>query len=155
MTRKKTRRRHWALVDPLAHAMEGAAITPRHLLDKLVLAELAALDDFTRGRATVASWHAITGANNLCEVMARGDVGPEALEVCIQVEEAMIDAYDRFKRTGKMGLSGPGIQHVREMLEYHDLQRASISRAEYEKFIERTKNVIASGFNVNKLEKVS
>ena len=154
MTRKTTRRRHYALVNPLLHAMEGAAITPRHLLDRLKLAELSALDDFTRGRATVASWHAITSANNLCETMARGDVGHEALEACAKVEDAMIEAYDRFQRNGKMGLTGPGVQAVRDMLEYHDLQRASISRGEYENFIQRTQNVIASGLNVNKLEKV-
>lgn len=47
MTRKHCRRKVYPLVNPIARAMEGAAITPDNLLDKLRLQELSAIDAFT------------------------------------------------------------------------------------------------------------
>ena len=38
--RKKTRRKVWALVNPIQHAIEGAAITPEDKLNQLQLREL-------------------------------------------------------------------------------------------------------------------
>lgn len=55
MTRKHCRRKVYPLVNPIARAMEGAAITPDNLLDKLRLQELSAIDAFTRGKATRAT----------------------------------------------------------------------------------------------------
>ena len=54
------------------------------------------------------------------------------------------EARERHHRTGRMGLSGPAIQAMRDLAEYHDLQRTSISRGEYEKWIVKTRNRIVS-----------
>jgi len=55
--RKQTRRKHWALVNPIQHAIEGAAITPDEKLSQLKLRELAAIEAFAKGKATVREWH--------------------------------------------------------------------------------------------------
>ena len=60
------------------------------------------------------------------------------------VQQALEHSHDRFKATGKMGLTGQGIQAVRHLVEYHDLQRQSISRSEYEDWIKTTANYIRS-----------
>lgn len=39
-----------------------------------------------------------------------------------------------------MVMSGPGLQALRDLYEYHDLQRQSISRSEYEKWIRTAEN---------------
>jgi hypothetical protein len=44
-----------------------------------------------------------------------------------------------------MGLTGEGIKAIRDVIEYHDLQRSSISRSEYERLIRLTSSRIKSG----------
>jgi hypothetical protein len=47
----------------------------------------------------------------------------------------------------RMGLNGEGIQAVRELIQYADLQQSSISRSEFEKYIQKTRNFIKSNNN--------
>ena len=142
--RKTTKRKHWKLIDPVRHAILGAGITQDHLLDKLRLIELAALDAMTKGLGTIQDWQELTDMMNISEVMARDGVGPEALPVCQQAQEALEQAARRYETTRKMGLTGTGINALREVFEYHDLQRRSIPRSEYEKYIIKTRQRIAS-----------
>lgn len=142
--RKATKRKHWKLIDPVRHAILGAGITEDHLLDKLRLIELAALDAMTKGLGTIQDWQELTDMMNISEVMARDGVGPEALPVCQQAQEALEQAAKRFEKTRKMGLTGIGINALREVFEYHDLQRRSIPRSEYEKYIIKTRQRIKS-----------
>lgn len=144
MSRKRTIRRHWALLNPIQHAIEGCAITPDAALSNLKLRELSSLDAMVHGRGGLQEWSDISAAMNLCETMARGGVGPEALPYCQTVEKDLIAAARRYESTGAMGLTATGIEATRAMLEYHDLQRKSISRGEYERFIQTTANRIRS-----------
>jgi hypothetical protein len=41
-------------------------------------------------------------------------------------------------------MSGPAIQAIRDLIEYHQLQRTSISRGEYERYIRKTADRIRS-----------
>ena len=142
--RKTTKRKKWNLIDPLTHAILGAGITQKHLLDKLRLKELTCLDAMTRGLGTVKDWQELADMMNLCEVMAMHGIGPEALPYCKTAQEALEQAAHRYQSTMRMGLSGTGIHALREVFEYHDLQRRSISRSEYEKMIVKTRQRIQS-----------
>lgn len=133
-------------MNPIQMAIEGAAITPRHDLDRLLARELGSLDDFTHGRASLQQWHDLATVVNLCETLAHEGVGPEALESCGKAQDALIDAAKRFTKTQKMGLTGPGIQALRDVIEYHDLQRSSISRSQYERAINLTVSRVKSGY---------
>jgi hypothetical protein len=79
---------------------------------------------------------------NLSEVMSKSGIGKEVLDVCNKAQQELMLAAKRFEKTGKMGLTGQGIQIMRDLYQYHDLQRKSISRAEYEKAIQKTINLI-------------
>ena len=146
MTRKRTVRRVWQLVNPIKHAKDGASLIPREELDKLLMRELSALDDFTSGRASLQQWFDLANVVNLCETLAHENVGPEALESCATAQDALIEAAKRFQRTQKFGLSGIGIQAMRDVIEWHDLQRSSINRSRYEQAIRLTAARIKSGF---------
>lgn len=146
MTRKRTVRRVWERINPIEHAMKGAAITPRADLDKLLVRELSALDDMTHGRASLQQWHDLVNAVNLCETLAREGVGAEAMQSCEDAQEALIEAARRFQHSKRMGLSGVGIKAMRDVIEWHDLQRASIPRSRYEQAIRLTSARIKSGF---------
>lgn len=135
--RKRTVRKIWAKTDPISHAISGAAITPRDALDKLLARELSSLEAIAKGRGGLEEWNDLVTANNLAEEMALMGIGkPEVLPVAMDCQQHLIDAAERFQRTGKMGLTGPAIQAMRDMLAYHDLQRASVARSVYEKAIQ-------------------
>lgn len=144
MTKKRTKRKIWALLDPIQHALSGAAITPRKTLDKLRFLEYSALDAITKGMGTIQDWRTLVDVLNLSEVMAKAGVGPEVLPVCQKAQEALHKAAMRYQETMRMGLDGEGIQALRELLEYADLQQASISRSEFEKYVKKTRDYIKS-----------
>lgn len=154
MSRKRTVRRVWKMVNPIAHAIQGAAITPRSELDKLLARELASLDDLTHGRGGLQQWNDMAHVVNLCESLALNGVGPEALEACSLAQEGLIDAARRFQKTQRMGLTGVAIQALRDVIEYHDLQRSSISRSQYEKTIAGLRSQILNNVNTVHLDKL-
>jgi hypothetical protein len=83
--------------------------------------------------------------NNLTQTLAGMGVGYEAMPDAHKAEAGLIEAAERFQRTGKMGLSGPAIQALRDVIEWHSLQRSSIPRSQYEQAIRLTGARIKSG----------
>ena len=147
--RKKTKRKHWNLIDPLTHAIVGAAITQRDKLDKLRMLEYSALEAITKGQGTVGDWRVLVDVLNLSEQMARGGIGKdEVLPVCEKAQESLHKSAIRYQETKKMGLDGQGIKAIRELIEYADLQQGSISRSEFERYIQKTKDYIKSNGNL-------
>jgi len=143
--KKKTNRKHWMLINPLHHAILGASITESKVLDKLRIRELAAIEAMSKGMGTIVEWQELADMMNICEVMASvGGIGPEALPHCQDAQEALTEAARRFELTGKMGLSGVGLNALREVYEYHDLQRSSVPRSVYEQMIIKTRNRVKS-----------
>jgi hypothetical protein len=78
--------------------------------------------------------HAIAGA---------GITTDDCLDQLKAKETAAIEAM-RFEATGRMLMTGTGLKAIQEVSEWHHLQRKSISRAEYERMIEKTRNKIRS-----------
>jgi hypothetical protein len=142
--RKKTKRKHWNLVNPISHALVGASITQRDKLDKLRLLEYSALEAMTKGQGTIHDWRVLVDVLNLSEMMGKSGVGPEVLPICEKAQESLHKAALRFQETKQMGLSGEGIQSIRDLIQYADLQQSSISRSEFERYIQKTKNYIKS-----------
>ena len=142
--RKKTKRKIWSLIDPLTHAIVGASITQRDKLDKLRLLEYSALDAMTKGMGTVTDWRTLVDVLNLSEMMGKNGIGPEVLPICEKAQEGLHKAAMRYQETMKMGLDGQSIKAIRELIQYADLQQSSISRAEFEKYIQKTRNYIKS-----------
>ena len=142
--RKRTKRKMWNLIDPIQHGIVGASITPRETLDKLRFLEYSALDSMTKGSGTVSDWRTLVDVLNLSEVMAKAGIGPEVLPVCEKAQDALHKAAMRYQATMKMGFDGVGIQAIRELIQYADLQQGSISRSEFEKYVKKTRDYIRS-----------
>lgn len=142
--RKKKYRKVYRLINPLAFALEGAAVTDQVTLDLLRQGELTAIEAFRMGQASVEDWKRMSEVCNLTESMAKAGIGPEALDAVDRTQAALIEAADRHKRTGKMGTTAQGLTAFRDVYEYHDLQRQSVARSVYERHIERVKNKIIS-----------
>lgn len=142
--RKKCTRRHYALSNPITLAIEGACVPQGKELDQLRLRELAALESFRTGKATVQDWSDLTAMMNLCENMAKAGIGAEALPTLEKAHTHLIEAAKRHKATKRMGMTFTGLNCLREVYQWHDLQRQSVSRSVYEQHIAETANRIRS-----------
>jgi hypothetical protein len=142
--RKQCRRKVYQLVDCVSHAIAGAAITTDDCLKQLKDKEMAALEAMRTGNATVWTWQELVDINNICQVMARKGIGQEALVDSMMAEIELKHAAKRFEATGKMLLTGTGLKAINDVLEWHHLQRTSVSRSVYERMIEKTRNKIRS-----------
>ena len=143
--KKRCIRKVWALVNPIELAISGASITPRAMLDHLLVRELSSLEAFARGGARLNEWSDMAAINILTKTLASMHIGPEALPDCEKAEAALIEAAARYQSTGRMGLSGPGLQALREVIGWHDAQRSSIARSRYESAIRLTEARTRSG----------
>ena len=139
MTRKQCKRKVYPLCyDTMKYVKDGVSVTAPELLDQLTMRDLSSLEAMAHGRGTIQEWTDLKAVMNVCEHMAMNGVGHESLPFCRQLEEELIAAAHRFERTSTMGLTGAGIQAARHVIAYHQLQRSSITRKEYEKFIQGT-----------------
>lgn len=143
--RKHCKRKVWSTrIDPIAHAIAGASIADSKSLDKLRLGELAAIDSMTKGSAIVSDWRWLVDVVNIAEMMGKNGIGPEVLDYCKVAQEELYKAARQYEKTKVMNLSSIGIKAVKDVWEFHDLQRTSISRSEYERMIKKTADYIRS-----------
>lgn len=142
--RKRCKRKVWALVNPIEHAIDGARVSGDDILSSLRTRELSAIEAFRTGKARLQEWADIVAMMNVAEHMAFRGVGPEAKQVCDDLHTHLIDAARRYTTTRRMGATGPALQCMRDAYEYHDLQRKSVSRSEYERHIKETSDRIRS-----------
>lgn len=143
--KKRTRRKHYNLVNPLQYAISGACITDQAALDKLLMRELASLDAISKGKGGIQEWRDLADVLNLCQTMANSGIGPEALPDCEKLEQDLILSAQRYEETKAMGLTAQGLKAAREVIDWHTLQRKSVARSVYEAMIKRTRDRIKSG----------
>ena len=142
--RKRCIRKHWARVDPIALAISGATMTSEADLDKLRLRELAALEAFAKGVAMPPDFRDLCDMLNLAETMGEMGIGPEVLPVCELAQAGMLEAKSRYEVHGRMAFTGTALNVMRDLYEFHDLQRTSVDRSTYERAIRKTRDRIRS-----------
>ena len=143
--RKVCKRKVWSTqINPIAHAISGAAITDESSLNKLRLGELSALEAMRMGKGTLEDWRLLVDMLNITQTFIRYGIGPEAKEDCQKAQESLYNAAKRYEKTKRMGLDGQGITALQNVHEWHDLQRTSVARSVYEDMIEKTRNYIKS-----------
>ena len=148
MSRKKCIRKHWNVApgfNPVQHAIAGACVTNKKTLDALTMRILSALEAMTHGNGTLADFKELVDLSNVCETAGLSGLGPEVLPWCKQADDALKEAASRFEASRVFGLSGAGIQAIRELVEYHRLQILSVARSEYEALVKKTADRLRTG----------
>lgn len=128
----------------LARVVTGVLPTPEGLLERQRMTELQAIEAFAKGYATPDDFRVMADVLNVAETFALSGVGPEVLKVCECAQRELIAAKERFDRIGKLGLTAAGLNWLRELYAYADLQRTSVDWATYERIIVKTANRIRS-----------
>lgn len=143
--RKQTRRKIWdTSLNPVTHAMTGAAIADEESLNILRKKEQGSLHAFRHGTANKHDWNNINAVVRLAESMANAGIGPEVMVHAKIAEMHLLDAHERYKRIGKMGSTALGLQSFQDIIEYHELQRTGVARSVYEKHIKKVADMIRS-----------
>lgn len=148
MSRKKCIRKHWNVApgfNPVLHAIAGACVTNKATLDALTMRILSALEAMTHGNGTLADFRELVDLSNVCETAGLSGLGPEVLPWCKKADDALKEAAYRFESSRVFGLSGAGIQAIRELVEYHRLQILSVARSEYEALVKKTADRLRTG----------
>lgn len=140
--RKRTKRKVWGLVNPITMAIEGACVSGGEEVDTLRRGELIALERFRTGTAQEENWQILSVMTAVSALMGYEGYGVEALPAARLTQQSLDSIEERFKRIGKWGCSGPEYQSLKDMYEYHDLQRQSVARSVYEGAINRAKGVL-------------
>jgi hypothetical protein len=143
--RKQTRRKIWdTSINPIVHAMVGASVADDESLKIHREREQNSLQAFASGTATKQDWNNINSAVRIAELMAAAGIGVEVMVHAKIAEMHLLDAHERYNRTGKIGTTGLGLRGFRDLIEYHELQRTSVPRRVYEQHIQKLTNMIIS-----------
>jgi len=102
-------------VNPIELAIAGARLVDQKALNYLRQRELSSLESITKGKGTRQDWQELADVMNITQMMALNGIGPEALECCDIASVALVEAKERFDKTGKMGLSGIGLAAIRDV----------------------------------------
>lgn len=128
----------------LARVVTGVLPTPESLLERQRLTELSAIDCFARGAAEPEDFRVVCDILNVAETFASMGIGPEVMVTVITAQRELIAAKARHDKTGSLTLTAVGLRALRDLYEYHDLQRTAVDWQTYEKAITKTMNRIRS-----------
>lgn len=146
MTRKRCKRKVWSIsVDVIGRAIESVRVTPESDLNGLRTIELLAIDAFAKGIATPYDFRHIADMMNIAETLVDMGIGAEVRQVCADAQAALLAVHARHEDGKGLVLRGPELTAFRDLYAWHEAQRTAISRAVYEKAIERTTNRVRSG----------
>lgn len=142
------------LIDAMSYAKLGASTIRGKAFDAVCENEWKALDALRTGNGTANDWQTIVDCNNVAQTMAGKRIGrQEVMPICHAVEQELIQSAIRFGRTKRWGLTGPGIQKIKDLIEYHVLQRTAVARSQYEEAIRLTTERIKNGHGTIDLNK--
>lgn len=130
--RKRTRRKVYEPVNPLALVMTRLSKLTREEINKLQAINHAAMHSLVHGNGTHDDWQIITSALNMCVVMDDMVYALSYSDELAAAIEAHAECGVRFKLTGKLGYTGVQLNAVNLALEIHDRQLEQATVAEIE-----------------------
>lgn len=125
-------------VSPLDLARRGVAMVDAVMLAEFRKRELAQIEALATGQAVKKDWEDLAGMVNLAEVMARDGVGPEAIPACLEASEALLRIRERYLAGKGLVADGPGLNAIRDVQQYHDLQRQAVTIGKLVEYERRT-----------------
>lgn len=137
--RKKCRRKVYLLIDPIVHAIEGACIPDDKSLELLKAHELKMINALS-GDDGLSGYHGLCELLGCAETMAKAGIGPEVLEPCDNAQNVLIKLNTRFKRWNKWDITANEKKTLIDLMEWHHLQRTSVARSEYERYLKTATN---------------
>jgi len=139
MTRKRCKRKVWTPnANIVGRVIGGVALPHPKDLDKIRMLELSQIEALASGAGSLADLRGMSDCLNVCETMADAGIGPEALPACAKAQASILAIMRRFERWSKIEAMPGEIDALRDLYAYADLQRQSVSCADFERYVHRT-----------------
>lgn len=135
------------ITNPIIEAIRGCQPIRGKDLEDLRRVEGKALDALANGTATKRDWERIAEVFNIAECMARDGLGIELIPITAQAQVYLCEAFVKSKESGQWHLGPVAVWHLREGVEYHDLQRQSVPLSEYRRYLKRVTDIRRTGAN--------
>ena len=143
--RKKCKRKVYDLVNPIEWAIIGACIPSDNKLTVLKQREADMIDAIVNNtNVSLESYRGLCELLGVAETMAQNGIGPEVMQACEDAQVSMIKLKNRFEKWSKWDITDKELHSLRELMEWHQLQRSSISNSEYERFLKDANNRMRS-----------
>jgi len=137
--RKSCKRKHWNTspgFSAVAHAIIGACAINDEVLQDIRIRELSAIQSMQDHAGTEQDLYDVLALYSMSVVMAENGVGKfEVMPVCDQARTAIANLIKRFEKWGKFDARESEITILRELWDWHDAQRKSIPRSDYDKYL--------------------
>jgi len=142
--RKSCKRKHWNTspgFSAVAHAINGACVIDDQILRDIQIRELSAIQSMQDHTATEQDLYDILALHSMAVVMAENGIGKfEVMPVCNQAKTAIANLIKRVEKWGKFDARESEITILRELWDWHDAQRKSIQRSDYDKYLKMAIN---------------
>jgi len=142
--RKSCKRKHWNTspgFSAVAHAINGACVIDDQILQDIRIRELSAIQSMQDHTATDQDLYDILALHSMAVVMAENGIGKfEVMPVCTQAKTAIANLIKRVEKWGKFDARESEIIILRELWDWHDAQRKSIQRSDYDKYLKMAIN---------------
>lgn len=133
--RKQSKRRVVTVKDPLQLLGAVSLAIPKDRADKMALRELTAIESFRDGSAGIKEWSQVFVLAHVAQQCATEKGHDVVAGECTATLSALKDALARYQRTGKMGMTGAGLNAIRSLAESHHVQRNVIPWRAYERLV--------------------
>ena len=151
--KKKCKRKVYPKINTIEWVKTKINPVDQEFLNKIRLRELASLESIVKGNGTIQDWRELNYLLNFAEIMGENGIGPEVLEVCKVAEEELIKSAKHYEKTKNMLLSGVGIQAIRDLIEFAQLQQSAVTAEIYDKMlVKTTQEIKRRGKNVVELK---
>lgn len=158
----RAKRKVWPLLNPILHAMAGAAkFTPTQLA-QLMAPNRAAVQALQYGQFNADHWRVLADAFNIAEALARPPVNI-ANDHSEKFEEAQCVLYalsEQFRDRKTWTARSAQLQAVKDAMEIFEIQLEHVAQGEFERVVEKlTQRMVealrGNGGNVQLVEALS
>ena len=141
----KQRRKYTSVKNPVLMAIENASLISARRNAEYTSSEIQALKNMATGQFGDHEWVVMVDVANMAEVMAKSGVGHEVIPIAAEAQVVLAHIRKRKKEEGTFTCRPDEIFVLRELQEYHDLQRQSVAYGQYLGFAKRVANYVRGG----------
>ena len=144
--RKRTKRRVYALRDPISYAIGGVR-TFRSVSASVdvEIANHASMEALVKGEATKYDLQVLSNMVNMCIALGKQGFAEAHQQDFADAKAAIVSIVERGKKLSRVVATGPEIKALNWALEVHDAQLGVVSVSEIERANKYIQDTVRSG----------
>lgn len=145
MKKKKFTPKYARVKNPVLMAIENAAVITPMRNAEYRASEAVAIRNLATGQFGPNEWTVLVDIANMAEIMSKDGIGIEVIPVAAEAQVVLAQIRKRFADTGTWTSRPDEVFVMRELQEYHDLQRQSVAYGQYLAYAKKVANYVKGG----------